>query len=81
MRFLNMWAHVLVVAGWVMVVPAWLLVGRPLVHRSVAVGDTGLSPACVEYGGVLKWAGRVVFARMGVGLSVWVLAETPHAHR
>jgi hypothetical protein len=51
-------------------VPAWLLVGRPLVHRSVVVGGAGLSPACVDYGGVLEWAGRVVFARMGVGLSV-----------
>ena len=43
---------------------------RPLVHRSVVVGGSGLSPACADYGGVLEWAGRVVFSRMDVGLSV-----------
>jgi hypothetical protein len=70
LRYLHMWAPVSVVVRWVVGVPVRIVVGRPLVHRSVVVGGAGLSPACVDYGGVLEWAGRVVFARMGVGLSV-----------
>jgi hypothetical protein len=70
LRYLHMWAHVPVVVRWVVVVPVRIVVGRPLVHRSVVVGGAGLSPACADYGGVLEWAGWVVFSRMGVGLSV-----------